>query len=595
MADIPFQKFIEARKAWAPALSPDGRGLAYVSDLTGYPEAWLFQGRGRRPWQLTEFRERVGRIRWTPHGRLLVLDSDLGGDECWAIRALRPDGTGHITLSGDPEVMHLLGDLSPDGNSVSVSTNQRNRALFTPGIIDIATRELRNLVEDGYSYLPGGFSPDGRFVLALRMFGSFRQEPVLLPVDGGEPIPLTNESGPVRYLSPTFERDNRHILVLTDRGRDFLGLARIGLKTRSLDWIHTPKNLDVELLVRARKSDAALLVENERGWSRLLAIDLDSGKTTTIRHPRGQITDIDISADGRRGAFAISQAGSPSDIHFADLLTGESERATDSPCGDVDCSEFIEPEEVVFESFDGLSIPGLLYVPAGYSDPRPAVVKVHGGPEGQARPAFDPVVHYLISRGFAVYEPNVRGSTGYGRRFAALDDGRLRFDAVTDLACAAKFLREDGRVDADHLSLLGGSYGGFMVLAGLAFHPELWSAGVSLCGIANFRTFLEHTGPYRREWRAAEYGDPVKDADFLDRISPVHHANRIKAPLLVIQGANDPRVPVSEAEQIVDAVSLTGGTAEYLLFDDEGHGIVKLDNRLKAWEAVVRFLENYGT
>jgi len=250
---------------------------------------------------------------------------------------------------------------------------------------------------------------------------------------------------------------------------------------------------------------------------------------------------------------------------------------------------------VVFKSFDGLPIPGLLYVPAGYSDPRPAVVKVHGGPEGQARPAFDPVVHYLISRGFAVYEPNVRGSTGYGRKFAALDDGRLRFDAVTDLAHAAKFLREDGRVDADRLSLLGGSYGGFMVLAGLAFHPELWSAGVSICGIANFRTFLEHTGPYRREWRAAEYGDPVKDAEFLDRISPVHHANRIKAPLLVIQGANDPRVPVSEAEQIVDAVSLTGGTAEYLLFNDEGHGIVKLDNRLKAWEAVVRFLENYGT
>jgi len=314
MAEIPFQKFIEARKAWAPALSPDGRGLAYVSDLTGYPEAWLFQGRNRHPWQLTEFRERVGRIRWAPHGRLLVLDSDLGGDECWAIRALRPDGSGHITLSGDPEVMHLLGDVSPDGLSVAVSTNERNRALFTPGIIDVATRGHRVLIEDGFSYLPGGFSPDGRFVLANRMFGSFRQEPVLFPVDGGEPIPLTEESGPVRYLTPTFERDNRHVLVLTDRERDFLGLARIERKTRNLQWIHTVKDRDVEMVVRARKSDVALLVENERGWSRLLALDLDNGKTTAVQHPRGQITEIDISADGRRGAFAISQAGSPSDI-----------------------------------------------------------------------------------------------------------------------------------------------------------------------------------------------------------------------------------------------------------------------------------------
>ena len=595
MAEIPFRLFIEARRAYAPALTPDGRGLAYVSDLTGYPEAWLSQGRGRPPWQLTEFRERVGRIRWSPHGRLLVLDSDLGGDECWAIRALRPDGTGHMTLSGAPEVMHLMGEISPDGRAVSVSTNLKNRALFAPGIINIATREIRTLNGDDCSYLPGGFSPDGRFVLALRMFGSFRQEPVLFPVAGGEPIPLTTENGPVRYLSPTFDRNNRSILVLTDKGRDYLGLARINRKTKKLTWLHAPEDRDVELLARAPKGDVALLAENERGWSRLLAVRLDTGELVPLDHPRGQVTGIDISADGIRGAFALSQAGSPSEVYLADLTTGETEQGTDSPCGDVDCDEFIVPEEVVFNSFDGLPIPGLLYVPKGYSDPRPAVVKVHGGPEGQARPAFDPVVHYLLSRGFAVYEPNVRGSTGYGRKFAALDDGRLRFDAVTDLAHAAKFLREDGRVDADRLSLLGGSYGGFMVLAGLSFHPELWSAGVSICGIANFRTFLEKTGPYRRAWRAAEYGDPVTDAEFLDQISPVHHADKIKAPILVIQGANDPRVPVSEAEQIVSAVTAAGGVAEYKLFADEGHGIVKLENRLTAWEAVVRFLENYGT
>ncbi len=595
MVEIPFQQFIAARRAFAPALSPDGRGLAFVSDLTGYPEAWLFQGQGRPPRQLTEFRERVGRIRWAPHGRLLVLDSDLGGDECWAIRALKPDGTGHITLSGAPDVMHIMGELSPDGGTVSVSTNAKNRAIFAPGVMDVATREYRVLHEDDSSYLPGEFSPDGRFVLALRMFGSFRQEPVLFPVEGGEPISLTPEEGSVRYLSPTLDRDNRHILVLTDRDRDFLGLARIERETKRLTWLHAPEDRDLELLARAKNGEMALVAENERGWSQLFALRLDTGEIVPLTHPRGQVTEIDISADGTRGAFALSQAESPSDIYFADLATGETERATNSPCGAVDCDEFVKPEEVVFHSFDGLAIPGLLYVPQGYSDPRPAVVKVHGGPEAQARPAFDPVVHYLLSRGFAVYEPNVRGSLGYGRRFAALDDGRLRFDAVTDLAHAAKFLREDGRVDATRLSLLGGSYGGFMVLAGLAFHPELWSAGISICGIANFRTFLEKTGPYRRGWRAAEYGDPVEDAEFLDRISPIHHADKISAPLLVIQGANDPRVPADEAEQIVHAVSRAGGVAQYMLFKDEGHGIVKLENRLKAWESVVRFLEKYGS
>ena len=179
--------------------------------------------------------------------------------------------------------------------------------------------------------------------------------------------------------------------------------------------------------------------------------------------------------------------------------------------------------------------------------------------------------------------------------FAALDDGPLRFDAVTDLAAAAEFLKASGRVDGNRLALLGGSYGGFMVLAGLAFHPDLWAAGVDIVGIANFRTFLEKTGPYRRKWRIAEYGDPVEDAEFLDRISPVHHADRIRAPLLRIQGANDPRVPTEEAEQIVSAIREGGGTAEYILFPDEGHGIVKLPNRLKAYEAITRFLEKHTT
>jgi len=255
----------------------------------------------------------------------------------------------------------------------------------------------------------------------------------------------------------------------------------------------------------------------------------------------------------------------------------------------------VRPEEVRFTSFDGTEIPGWLYLPGGYSGPRPAVVKVHGGPESQARPVYDPVVQFLVSRGFAVYEPNVRGSLGYGREFAAMDDKRLRFDAVKDLAEAARFLREDGRVDGERLSLLGGSYGGFMVLAGLAFFPDLWAAGVDICGIANFRTFLENTGPYRRDWRAVEYGDPVEDGEFLDEISPVLHADRIRSPLLVIQGENDPRVPKEEAEQILAAVGRHGGIAEYLPFPDEGHGIVKLPNRVRAYEAVVRFLMEHGT
>ena len=594
MTAIPFRHFVEVRRAWSPAISPDGTNLAYVSDLTGYPEAYLHRGRDREPLLLTEFRERVGRVRWTPDGRLLVLDTDLGGDERWAIRTVSPDGTVHRTLSRAPEVMHILGEVSPDGRLLSIGTNARDPARFDVCVMDIRTGITRVVLADDRSHFPGPFSPDGRFILASTMYGSFRQELLLVPVRDGEPMRLTPEEGEVRHLSPAFDATGTGVLVLTDRDRDFLGLARIDLESRAVERLHAPSDRDVALFALSGDGSTAFLAENHRGWSRLLALDLASGAVRPVGHPVGTVVDLAISRDGSRGAFGLTTPACPGEIHTADLTAGESVRATLCPREGVPEGIAILPVEVRFRSFDDVEIPGWLHMPTGFSGRRPAIVKLHGGPESQARPGYDPIVQYLLSRGFAVYEPNVRGSTGYGRRFAALDDRRLRFDAVKDLAEAARFLKEDGRVDADRLSLLGGSYGGFMVLAGLAFFPDLWCAGVDICGIANFRTFLANTGPYRREWRMAEYGDPATDGDFLDEISPVHHAERIRAPLLVIQGANDPRVPVDEAEQILAAVRRGGGVAEYLAFPDEGHGIVKLPNRLRAYEAVVEFLKQHG-
>ena len=582
MSEIPFRRFVEVRRAYAPALSPDGLQLAYVSDLTGYPEAFLHQGEDHAPLALTEFRER------------LVLDTDLGGDERWAIRTVRPDGKDHRALSHDAAVIHLMGELDGSGARLSSATNARDPAVFDLAIIDVATGQAAPLLEADRSDLPGPFSPDGRNVLATRTYGSFRQELALVSTEDGHRVPLTPEGVTVRHLFPVFEPDGQSLLVLTDRDRNFLGLARIGLETRDLTWIHAPDDRDVEGLALSKDGRTALIATNERGWSRLALLDVESGARRPVSHPAGVAQDLTISRDGSRAAFALAHPGSPPEVFFVDVATAEATRATHSPREEVPEAAMARPEEVRFASFDGTEIPGWLWLPPGRSKPAPAVVKVHGGPEAQARPVFDPVCQYLLSKGFAVYEPNVRGSTGYGRGYAAMDDGLKRFDAVRDLAEAAAFLKTTGRVDGDRLSLLGGSYGGFMVLAGLSRFPDLWASGISICGIANFRTFLRNTGAYRREWRIAEYGHPEEDAEFLDSISPVHHADRIRAPLLVIQGATDPRVPQDEAEQIVHAVGGRGGVAQYMLFRDEGHGIVKLGNRLKAWSAVTKFLETYG-
>jgi dipeptidyl aminopeptidase/acylaminoacyl peptidase len=221
----------------------------------------------------------------------------------------------------------------------------------------------------------------------------------------------------------------------------------------------------------------------------------------------------------------------------------------------------------------------------------PVVVMVHGGPEGQAQPIFNSVVQYLVNRGYAVFAPNVRGSTGYGRTYTHLDDVEKRMDSVADLKAAAEWLKASGRVDGNRLAIMGGSYGGFMVLAALTTYPDSWAAGVDIVGIANFETFLRNTGAYRRHWRIPEYGDPDIHADLFRRISPLHYVDRIEAPLMVIHGDNDPRVPLSEAEQIVEAVKRRGLPVEFLRFSDEGHGIVKLQNKLIAYPAVGEFLD----
>jgi dipeptidyl aminopeptidase/acylaminoacyl peptidase len=256
----------------------------------------------------------------------------------------------------------------------------------------------------------------------------------------------------------------------------------------------------------------------------------------------------------------------------------------------------VSPELVRYPTFDKEGaeerrIPAWFFKPRGAGEgPMPAVVIVHGGPESQFRPYFNWFAQYLLSQGYAVLAPNVRGSTGYGKAYGHLDDVRKRMDSVADLAYGAKWLAAQAAIDSDRLVVYGGSYGGFMVLSSLTTYPEIWAAGVDIVGISNFVTFLENTSEYRRAHREAEYGSLANDRDFLQEISPLSHVDRIEAPLLVIHGTNDPRVPVSEARQLVSALEERGVPTELLVFEDEGHGLVKLKNKQVAYPAIVRFL-----
>jgi dipeptidyl aminopeptidase/acylaminoacyl peptidase len=295
------------------------------------------------------------------------------------------------------------------------------------------------------------------------------------------------------------------------------------------------------------------------------------------------------SPDGSQLAFRLHGPRDPSDI-WASGTDGAARQITEADLGSLNRDDFIAPETIRYQTFDDRQIPAFWFRPATGAGPWPVVVDVHGGPESQRRPDFAPVTQWWLAHGFAVFAPIVRGCTGYGKAYSHLDDVERRMDSVADLAAAVEWLRGQDDVAPDRIAIYGRSYGGFMVLAAVTTYPDLWAAGVDIVGIANFETFLECTGPWRRQTRAAEYGDPERDAALLRAISPIYRADQIVCPMLLIHGRNDPRVPVQETEQIAARLRELGRDVDLIIFDDEGHQITKLANKITAYDAVAQFL-----
>jgi dipeptidyl aminopeptidase/acylaminoacyl peptidase len=343
---------------------------------------------------------------------------------------------------------------------------------------------------------------------------------------------------------------------------------------------------------------------NREGFSELYVRKLtDAGggddKDTLVALPgKGVAGGLDFSRDGRKLAFSFAGARFNSDVWLYDLKTRKLEQVTRASRAGIPQESFVEPELIRYKTFDGRDIPAWYYKPqnarAGDANRAlPVIISVHGGPEGQERPAFNPTYQYFLARGYAVLAPNVRGSTGYGKAYMALDDVEKRMDSVADANAGAEWLVATGWADPRRIAAMGQSYGGFMVLACLCTAPDLWAAGVDVYGIANFVSFMENTHPSRRRHRAAEYGSLEQHRDVLERISPINQVDRIKAPVLAIHGEKDMRVPISETEQIVAALTSRGVPTELIRLPDEGHGLVKLPNRLRVYPAIADFLDRH--
>jgi dipeptidyl aminopeptidase/acylaminoacyl peptidase len=592
-----FARYLKIRSAWGPTWSPDGRRLAFLTEITGVPQVWEVPsgspaGFAAWPEQLTFHEERVSGAEYSPVEERLLYGMDVGGNERAQLFLLEDGRVMDLTRA--PDAIHYSGGFSPDGKRVAYAATRRNGTDFDVYVQEIGRAgetpgEPEMVWETSGYHTVSDWGPDGSFLLVSRHHSNLNNDLYRLDLSTGETTLLTPHEGDARFYGARLTPDGRNVYLATDRNGDFTRLARLDLSTLELHYL-TPDDWDVEGLELSPDGRYLLASRNVEGYSDLMLFSGTGRRMPDPEVPESIVGGFEFSPDGGRVAFTLAGPTRNADVWVIDLPDGEARRVTRSSTAGIPPKTFRRPRLVRYPSFDGREIPALFYEPGEAGEDAPVIVNVHGGPESQSRPAFAPVTQYLLDRGNAVFFPNVRGSTGYGKAFTHLDDVELRMDSVKDLAHAARWLREKGH---QKIAVMGGSYGGFMVLAALTEYPELWSAGVDIVGIANLVTFLENTGSYRRALREPEYGSLEKNRAFLESISPIHKAERIEAPLMVIHGKNDPRVPVGEAEQIVERVQKNGGTVEYLLYEDEGHGLAKLKNRLDAYPRIAAFLDEH--
>ena len=598
------QQYLSIRSASSPSLSPDGKRLAYLTNVSGTSQVWMIDLPSGTPRQITNYEDNVSFVRFSPNGRELVFGKARGGDENTQFFVMNADGSGVKELTNDPKVRHNFGAWSKDGTRIYYASNKRDRNFFDIYAMTVADGKEELIYQNDGSNSVAAVSDDGSKIIVSRASVRFSLDNDLYLVDTktGEAVHLTPHDEATIYSDVEF-LDNNTIFLGTNQSGEFVTPSKMNLATRKIEPLGKA-NWDLDATAFSADGKMFAYTINREGFSEFYVLSAKnlSKKGTPVKLPaQGIVGGLSFSKDNSKLVFTFVSAKYNADVWLYDLKSKKLMQVTKSDRAGIAQESFVEPQLIKFKSFDGREIPAWYYRPLGEgfktatkeNGKLPVIVSVHGGPESQERPGFNPLYQYYLSRGYAVLATNVRGSTGYGKTYASLDNIEKREDSVKDLAAAVEWLKTSGGADPKRIAVMGGSYGGYMTMAAITLYPDLWAAAVNTVGIVNWETFLKNTSGYRRRQREVEYGFLDRDLDFLRSISPIAKVDRIKTPLFVIHGKNDPRVPYTEAEQVVEALRKRGAIVEYKLFDDEGHGISKLKNRLELYPLVADFLDKY--
>ena len=582
------RRYGEARGTVFSGWLADGSGMLVATRTGNTTQVHRVDRAGGVPTPLTADDEPVSSIAVHPRRNGFVFGKDRGGSEFTQLYWFDL-GTGEVRLLTDGLSRNSDPLFSPDGNLLAYASTERNGSDTDVWVLDVQSGERRVVIQEGGAWQPTDFSPDGRSLLAQRSVSVSESQPIAADLASGTLRRIHDPKRRIGFDAFLYAPDGRGAYFIANDRRGFRELKYRDLAT---DRDHRlTRHIEWDITEFALSPDGARLafVANEDGYGTLHVID-----TTTRRElalptlPEGVVFAPDFSVDGRRLAFTVNSPVSPSDAWVLDLVAMTVERWTTSDVGGLDAQRFVLPQRVRYPTFDHAAllrrrVPALVYrPPSGMAGVRhPVVIDIHGGPESQARPTFNPTTQFLVNElGIAVITPNVRGSSGYGQAWLDLDNRGLREDVLRGIGALLDWIAQQPDLDAGRVGVAGDSYGGYLALAAMIAYGDRLRAGVDVVGISNFVTFLTHTEDYRRDLRRAEYGDErdPRVRRFLERISPLTHVARIRSPLLVAHGANDPRVPISEAEQLVRGIRAHDGTVWYLPFADEGHGLRRKAN-----------------
>ncbi len=595
-------RYTEFRSAGIYSWHPTRVEMLIATRFADVPQIHLVKTPGGARKQLTFFPERVLGASFQPtHGQYFVFQKDIGGGE-WFQNYRYDMETGDITLLTDGKSRNSLGAWSHKGDRMAYGSTRRNGKDVDFYIIDPmnpASNKMLAQLDKGEAWSVLDWSPNDKQILAEEEVSINETYLWLFDAQTGEKTLLTPKGGDVvAYSGGQFSRDGKGIFTTTDRENEFMRLAYIDLASKSYKYLSTHIAWDVTGFDLSPDGKRIVFNTNEDGMGVMHLLNLSTGKEEKLpRLPVGVIGGSGWHENGSFIGFSMSSARSSQDAYAIDLKSGKVERWTFSETGGLNVEKFSEPQLIKWKSFDDRTISGFLYrPPTSFIGKRPVLVNIHGGPEGQFRPGFLGRNNYYINElGIATIYPNIRGSSGYGKTFLKMDNGFKREDTYKDIEALLDWIKSQPDLDGDRIMITGGSYGGHMTFAVSTYYSDKIRCSLPVVGISNLVTFLERTEAYRRDLRRVEYGDErePKMREFLENIAPLNNAGKIRKPMFIVQGKNDPRVPASESEQMVSTLKKNGTPVWFLMAKDEGHGFAKKKNQDYQFYATVMFMKEY--